>query len=330
MPSPRKKQTERQVDIFTEDLYLGVDIGASNLKYGVLDAKGNIIYQKSQSTNANKGLDYMLVSLKRLILNLQEMYPKIKAIGVGVPGIVLSDGTVKISPNMPEWIDVPLGKFLTNVFALPVIVENDANCAAYAELVMGSGTNFNSFIYVTLGTGVGGAIVYNRQIFRGEHNAAGEFGHIIYNPFEALNTKMSFRTGVIEEYIGKNQITSFAKKYIKDKPHSVLHHYEKTDPYFISEAVEKGDEAAIEILNFVGHILGIGLSTVMNLLDISVAIIGGGVSLAPDHYLISAIETIKKRSLPHIAENVQVLRAHFTKDSGFIGSALLARDNFQT
>ncbi|MCX7908642.1 MAG: ROK family protein [Ignavibacteria bacterium] len=330
MPSPRKKQTEEQNDIFTEDLYLGIDIGASNLKYGILDAKGNIVYQRSQSTNANKGLEYMLVSLKRLIMTLQSKFPKIKAIGVGVPGIVYEDGTVKISPNMPEWVDVPLGKFLTNVFAIPVIIENDANCAAYAEMVLGAGKDFNSFIYVTLGTGVGGSIVYKRKIFKGEHNAAGEFGHIIYNPFEPLNTKRPFRTGIIEEYIGKNQLTSFAKKYIKDKPESILHKYEKTDPYFISDAVEKGDDVAIDILRHMGHILGIGLVTAMNLLDINIAIIGGGVSLAPDHYIESAIQTIKERALPHIAETAQVVRAQFTKDSGFIGSALLAKDYGQT
>ncbi|MGB9771897.1 MAG: ROK family protein [Candidatus Kapaibacteriota bacterium] len=326
MPSPKRKQSEVQEDIFTEDLYLGIDIGASNLKYGIIDARGNIVYQRSQSTNAQKGLEYMLVSLKRLIMTLQGKFPKIKGIGVGVPGIVQEDGTVKISPNMPEWVDVPLGKFLSNVFALPIIVENDANCAAYAEMVFGAGKDINSFIYITLGTGVGGSIVYKRKIFKGEHNAAGEFGHIIYNPFEPLNTKRPFRSGVIEEYIGKSQITAYARKYIKDKPDTILHTYEKPDPYFISDAVEKGDEVAIEILRYVGHILGIGLTTVMNLLDISTAIVGGGVSLAPDVYLETAVETIKERALPHIAESVQVLRAKFSKESGFIGSALLAKD----
>lgn len=326
MPSPRKKQSEMQEDIFTEDLYLGIDIGASNLKYGILDFKGNVVYQRSQSTNAQKGLEYMLVSLKRLIMTLQAKFPKIKAIGVGVPGVVFQDGTVKISPNMPEWVDVPLGKFLSNVFALPIIIENDSNCAAYAEMVLGAGKDIENFIYITLGTGVGGTIVYKRKIFKGEHNAAGEFGHIIYNPFEPLNTKRPFRTGILEEYLGKSQITTYARKYIKDKPDTILHKYEKPDPYFISEAFEKGDEVSGEILRYVGHILGIGLTTAMNLLDISVAIIGGGVSLAPDIYLEVALETIKERALPHIAESVQVLRAKFTKDSGFIGAALLARD----
>lgn len=322
----RKKQNEMQEDIFIEDLFLGIDIGASNLKYGIIDETGKIVYQHSQSTNASKGLDYMLVTLKRLIMNLQNKYPKIKAIGVGVPGVVFSDGTVKVSPNLPEWVDVPLGKFLTNVFSLPVVIENDANAAAYGEMVIGAGRDWNSFLYVTLGTGVGGSIIYNRKILRGEHNAAGEFGHMIYNPFEPLDTKRPFRTGVIEEYLGKSQITAYAKKYIKDKPDSLLHSYPKTDPYFISDAVEKGDEAAIEILRYVGFVLGIGLTTAMNLLDISNVVIGGGVSLAPDHFINAAVETIKQRALPHIAETVQVVRAAFTKDSGFIGAALLARD----
>ncbi|MCX7880246.1 MAG: ROK family protein [Ignavibacteria bacterium] len=326
MPIKRKKEAESQDVFFDDEVYLGIDIGASNLKYGIVNSSGAVIYQHSQSTNASKGLDYMLTTLKRLILNLQDKYPRIKAIGVGVPGIVSLDGNVKLAPNLPEWVDVPLGKFLNNVFSLPIAVDNDANAAAYAEMQIGSGKEFDSFIYVTLGTGVGGAVVINRRLYRGENNAAGEFGHIIYNPFEPLNSKKTYRTGVLEEYLGKEQITVFAKKFIKDRPESLLHTYEKTDPYFISDAVEKGDETAVEILSYVGHILGLGLTTVMNLFDISKAVVGGGVSLAPNLLLESAIKTIKERALPHIAENVKVIRATFTKDSGFIGAALLARD----
>ncbi len=326
MLSERKKIIERKEDIFTDDLYLGIDIGGANLKYGVIDPTGKVVYSYSQSTNASKGLEYMLASLKRLIMNLQNRFPRIKSIGVGVPGLVLEDGTVRYAPNLPEWEDVPLGKFLTNVFSLPVVIDNDANTAAYAEMALGAGKDVNSFIYITLGTGVGGSIIINRSIYRGMHNCAGEFGHIIYNPFEPLDKKRPFRTGVIEEYIGKNQITSFAKKYIKDKPDTILHNYEKTDPYFISDAVNKGDEVAIEILKYVGYVLGLGLASAMNLLDINYAVIGGGVSLAPDHFIVTAKETIKERALPHIASTVEIVRAIYTKDSGFIGAGLLARD----
>lgn len=326
MSLERKKTIERKEDIFTDDLYLGIDIGGANLKYGIVDANGKVIYNYSQSTNANKGLEYMLASLKRLIMNLLTRFPKIKAIGVGVPGLVMEDGTVRYAPNLPEWEEVPLGKFLTNVFSLPVAIDNDASSAAYAEMLLGSGKDVNNFIYVTLGTGVGSSIIINRNIYRGVHNCAGEFGHIIYNPFEPLDKKRPFRTGVLEEYIGKNQITSFIKKYIKDKPQTILHTYEKTDPYFLSDAVNKGDEVAIEILKYIGYVLGLGLTTAMNLLDINYAVIGGGVSLAPDQFIVTAKETIKERALPHIAATVEVVRAAFTKDAGFIGAGLLARD----
>ncbi|MGQ9820087.1 MAG: ROK family protein [Candidatus Kapaibacteriales bacterium] len=324
--SPKRKIQESEEDFFTDDLYLGVDVGASNLKYGVIDKEGKIIYQHSQSTNANKGLEYMLTSLKRLIMSLLDKFPKIKAIGVGIPGMISIDGTVRYSPNLPEWEDVPLGKFLFNVFSLPIKIDNDANVAAYAEMLIGAGKEYESFIYVTLGTGVGGSIVINRQIYRGEKNSAGEFGHLIFNPYEQLNTDRSFRTGVLEEYLGKSQITSFAKKYIKDKPYTLLHNYPKADPYFISDAAEKGDEVAIEILKYIGFLLGIGLTSAMNFLDIRVAIIGGGVSLAPDYYIESATETVRQRALPHIAQSVVIRRALYTKDAGVIGAGLMARD----
>lgn len=324
--SPKRKLLESEGDIFKDDLYLGIDIGGSNLKYGVIDKEGKVIYLYSQSTNANKGLEYMLTSLKRLIMNLQAKYPKIKAIGVGIPGMVTTNGTVRYSPNLPEWEDVPLGKFLFNVFSIPVVIDNDANVAAYAEMLVGAGRDYENFIYVTLGTGVGGSIVINRKIFRGERNAAGEFGHLIFSPNERLDASRPFRTGVLEEYLGKAQITSYAKKYIKDKPDTLLLSYPKPDPYFISEAAEKGDEVAVEILNYIGFLLGIGLTTVMNFLDINVAIVGGGVSLAPDHFIISAINTIRQRALPHIAESVVIHRAVHTKEAGVIGAGLMARD----
>lgn len=324
--SPKRKTLENETEVFTDDLFLGIDIGASNLKYGIVDKVGKLIYSHSQSTNANKGLEYMLTNLKRLIMSLQEKYPKIKAIGVGIPGMVASDGTVLYSPNLPEWKEVPLAKFLSNVFSLPTIIDNDANVAAYAEMLVGQGKDYNNFIYVTLGTGVGGSIVLNKKIYKGERNSAGEFGHLIFNPNEKLDTERPFRTGVLEEYLGKSQITSYAKKYIKDKPNTLLHTYPKPDPYFISDAAEKGDEVAIEILNYIGFLLGIGLSSVMNFLDINVAIVGGGVSLAPDHFIHYAINTIRQRALPHIAQSVIIHRAFYTKEAGVIGAALMARD----
>ncbi len=306
-------------------MYIGIDLGGTNLKAGVIDKDGNLIFQQSQATHASKGLDYVLNSLKRTISTILEKYPAIKSIGVGIPGIIENEGTVKISPNLPEWIDIPLGKFLQNLFSLPCIVDNDANVAAIAELELGAGKLANNFLYVTLGTGVGGAIILDRKIFKGEAMGAGEIGHMIIDFNAPLNSKMPFRTGVLEEYVGRNQITALGTQLIKQFPDSLLHKYGRPDPYFVSEAAQQNDPAAIEIFKQIGYTLGIGLTSALNFLDLRLVIVGGGISLAHPLLLDTALETIRERALPTIASTAQIVKAFFTKDAGIVGAALLGK-----
>lgn len=306
-------------------MYIGIDLGGTNLKAGVIDVNGKLIYQLNQSTNASKGLDYVLNNVKRVINKILDKYPSVQSIGVGIPGIIENDGTVRISPNLPEWIDVPLGKFLQNVFSIPNVVDNDANVAALAELELGAGKDVKNFLYVTLGTGVGGSIILDRKIYRGESLGAGELGYMIINMNEISTDKPGFKTGILEEYLGKNHITSYGYEVLKKYPESILHKYDRPDPYFVSEAVNKNDLAGILIFKEVGRILGIGLTSAMNLLDIGTVIIGGGLSLAHPILLETAVETIKMRALPTIADKADIRKAFFTKDAGVIGAALLGK-----
>jgi len=310
-------------------MYLGIDIGGTNLKVGVFDESFKIIQQFAQSTNAVKGVDYVLNSVKRIINVTVEKYPTIESVGIGIPGIVTADGMVKISPNMPEFVDVPIGKYFSNSFTLPIFVDNDANIAALAEMELGAAKGLRNFIYVTMGTGVGGAIVLDRKVYKGENYGAGEIGFMIYDPFLPVAKKNSFRTGIFEEYLGKNQIAVYAKKYIQKHPYSLLHQMEKTDPYFISEAANKGDETALDIFTQLGYIFGVSLTSAFNLLDIKVAVVGGGLSAAHEVFYKSAVSTIKKRALPTIAPFAEVRQAKFTKDSGIIGAAILAKTSVQ-
>ena len=306
-------------------MYIGIDLGGTNLKAGVLDKNGKIIFQQSQATHASKGLDYVLNTLKRTIYAILEKYPAVESIGVGIPGIIEKEGTVKISPNLPEWIDIPLGKFLQNIFSIPCAIDNDANVAAIAELELGAGKSAKNFLYVTLGTGVGGAIIIDRKLYRGEALGAGEIGHMIIDLNAELNTKMPFRTGVLEEYIGRNQITAFGQQLIKQYPGSLLHKYGRPDPYFVSEAASQNDTAALEIFRQIGYKLGIGLTSALNFLDMRLVIIGGGISLAHQLLLDTAIETIKQRALPTIASKAEIIQAEFSKDAGIVGAALLGQ-----
>lgn len=306
-------------------MYISIDLGGTNLKVGVINDDGKILYLKYLPTKATEGKDYIINNIKKQIDNALKKFPNSQSIGIGVPGIVDNQGIVKVAPNLIGWKNVPIKNILSSTYNKPVAVDNDANTAALAELELGNGKDCRNFIYLTLGTGVGGAIVINREIFRGDFGGAGEIGHLIIDSNSNLNHEKPYRTGILEEFIGKNQITDFAKNYIKDKPESILHLYDKTDPYFITEAIKNNDKAAIEIFRNVGYYLGIGLTNVMNLLDIRLIIIGGGLSLSHPLLFDYAKETISKRAMPSIAEHFEIRKAKFLKDAGIIGAGLLGK-----
>jgi len=310
-------------------MYIGIDLGGTNLKAAVVDSSGHIVHKNMQPTNADMGYDYVLTELKNSIKTLLNAYKGIESIGVGVPGVVNNDGTILIAPNLQGWKDIELSKILQNEFNLPIAVDNDANAAAIAEFELGAGKNDDSFIYVTLGTGVGGCIIYNREIFRGETGGAGEIGHTIINANEKLIQDKPYRTGIVEEYTGRNQITELGKKIIAQYPDSLLHNYDRPDPFFITQAIEDGDQAARLIFSQVGYYLGIGLSTVVNILDISALIFGGGISLSHHILLDTALLTMKQRAMPSIAPRLKFKEAKFTKNAGIVGAAMLGKNSIK-
>ncbi len=308
-------------------MYIGIDLGGTNLKSAVVDENGLIVHKNMQPTNADKGYDYVINNLKNSISTLLNAYKGIESIGVGVPGVVNHEGTIQVAPNLHGWKDVALKSILNNEFHLPIAIDNDANAAAIAEFELGAGRNDDSFIYVTLGTGVGGCIIFKREIFRGETGGAGEIGHTIINANDKINAEKPYRTGIVEEYAGRNQITELGNKIISQYPDSLLHQYDRPDPYFITQAIEDGDKAARLVFSQVGYYLGIGLSTVVNILDISTLIFGGGISLSHHVLLDTALATIKQRAMPSIASRINFKEAKFTKDAGIVGAAMLGKNS---
>ncbi len=159
---------------------IGVDLGGTSVKVGIVSQEGKIIKKLSLETFANMGPDEVIAQIKKgvgQILSGNKL--KIRGIGIGSPGIVSpKKGTVENPPNFPGWNKVNLGKILHKEFKLNIHVENDANAAAIGEMIFGAGKKLDSFIMVTLGTGVGGGIIFKGKLFRGEFGAAGEIGHI--------------------------------------------------------------------------------------------------------------------------------------------------------
>lgn len=306
-------------------MYLGIDLGGTNLKSGVIDDNGNIIENSTCPTNADEGYNSVINKITGIIGDTENKY-KIKSVGIGVPGIVSDDGVVKISPNLPGWINLPLKKKLTESITLPLAIDNDANMAAIAELELGAGKDLKNFIYITLGTGVGGTIIINRKIFRGDSGGAGEIGHTIINANDKSNCyNTSFRSGILEEFIGRKQIIELAKRIQINFPDSILNKNDYVDVSTISDAASIGDAAAVDCFNKIGYYLGVGIASAMNLLDITTAIIGGGISLSDNILFDNATKIIHQRALPPIAQRAELRKAHFTKDAGIIGAALLGK-----
>lgn len=308
-------------------MFLGLDIGGTNIKTAIVDDSGSIVHQLSQPTHAERGKDAVLQDIRSLIEEVLHTTPSIRAIGVGVPGVVNpANGCIYYPPNLPGWDVVPLTDFLRSFSPVPVAVDNDANVAALAESEIGAGRNFSHFLYVTLGTGVGGGIIVNNRLFRGERGGAGEVGHIVVDMHAPQEEgQQSFRPGTLEEYIGRKGILHIARECAARHEDSLLHSFPKVDVQHISAAAEQGDAAALECFRTTGKYLGLGLVSILTILDMRIVVVGGGISLSHALLLETAQQTLRERALPTIAREAQVIRAHFGNDAGVIGAAMLGK-----
>lgn len=306
--------------------HLGVDIGGTNLKFGLLDNRFELIEDHSVKMPKTSDLNAIKNILINEIVKIATNY-KLSSIGIGVPGIIDNQGLIVVSPNIPAFNGFNFLEFLKHSIPqkigreIPIKLENDANIAAIAEMTLGSGAEYDSFVYITLGTGVGGAIILNRELFRGNHGSAGEIGHMIFNSF-AKPKRREYRTGVLEEYLGKKAIISYAKRIAHKHPNSVLTKEKKFDIITISDYADKGDELAIVCMERIGFYLGITIISIANLLDINHFIIGGGISKSSEYFYSKAMEIANKRALPHLQGIIKIEKAKFSSKAGIIGSAI--------
>jgi len=302
-------------------MFLGIDIGGTNIKAGVLDSNNRLSDIQSLNTEAEKGYYYVLYKITDLIKTFIDNN-NILSIGIGVPGVVTNDGIIKIAPNLPSWNDINLIADIGNYISIPIAIDNDANAAALAEMQLGAGAGFTDFIYITMGTGIGGAIITEHKIFRGTYGSAGEIGHTI---IDCANVNSESGTGTLEGKCGKNAILNYAKQQLMQNPSSLLNQIKDFEVKSISECAEKGDETSLKILQDIGYYLGIGLASAMNLLDMDKVVIGGGISLSHHAMFDSAMSVIRERTLPNISQNAVIRKAHFGNEAGTIGAALLGK-----
>jgi glucokinase len=310
--------------------YLGIDIGGTSIKAGLIDVAGRVLESRRALTIAHD-LNGFLSTLTELVREFQKI-AAINAIGIGVPGLHSSKThTIETSPNIPCLKQINLADILADQVHIRTVSENDANAAAYAEFVCGAGVGIRHLSHLTLGTGLGSGFVLNGSLFTGVSGYGGEFGHTVLNAgSRGQNTGRLCacgNRGCVETYVSATGIVMTAEELMKETPESLLHDVDwPLTSEKIYEAAAKGDATAQNVFKETGWYLGIACANLINLLNLEMIIIGGGVMAAGDLLMNSAREVAKRHAFHSSYADCQIVQSKLWPDAGLIGAAMLARD----
>jgi glucokinase len=286
---------------------IGVDLGGTNLRIAAIDEDAQLLEKITLGTKISRGrddvIDAMCVSIQQLARKYAR-HRKLAGIGVGVAGIIdLRSGKVRGSPNLPGWIDYPVRAEIEHRLKTAVVLENDANVAALGEKWLGAGRDYDDMAMITLGTGVGGALVLNGRIWHGMNGMAGEFGHATVEP--AGPPCNCGNRGCLEQYASATAVVRMAREAISSGHGGALSKAAKSDTGLHAHAVYdlaiQGDPEAQKIFRQVGRALGIALASMVNALNLPIYVVGGGVSSAWELFAPSIFEELKQRSMVYAA-----------------------------
>lgn len=317
------------------DMVIGIDIGGTNLRGALVDSEGNIHKRMEILSEADQGIDKLIDNLANFIADISTG-EKVANIGVGIPGIIDSkDGIITEAPNIMNVDNYPLRSVLEQKLGpdLNIVIENDANSAAVGEWWIGVSKDVNSLIMLTMGTGVGGGIVLDDKLWTGADGMAGEIGHITIYPDGALCNCGNY--GCLESYASATAIRRMVKEGLENEGldttlRQAVESKEIEDiPKIVMEAASSGDAFSLSIWKQVGTALGIGIASLVNLLNVEMVVIGGGVSNAWDLFIHTAYEEAKKRGFREPMERVKIQRASLRDDAGILGSVYLALNRKQ-
>ena len=293
-------------------LTVGVDIGGTKVLAGVVDAQGRVVERVQRRTpHRSSAPDVVEDTVAAAVEDLRGDV-EVAAVGIGAAGFVDLGGVVRFAPHL-SWRDEPLQDVLEQRLGLPVVVDNDANTTARAEMRFGAGHGFTQALCLTLGTGIGGAVVVAGDVVRGAQGLAGEFGHMQVVP-DGLPCECGQR-GCWEQYSSGRAIARVGRA------HGDL------DGPAVTEAARAGEGWALEAFDEVGAWLGVGLAGLASALDPQIVIVGGGLSEAGDLLLEPARKAFSAR-LPGrgFRDQPRIVAAELGPEAGFIGAATLARD----
>ena len=326
----RVNNSERNVT-----MYLGVDIGGTNIAVGLVDEGGNIIKKDSVPTGNERPFEEIMGDIvalcKKVVADSGFLEADIKSVGIGVPGIPDPVGKRLVyANNLKNCNNKEMGKEINKYFTnASVHIENDANAAAYGEIIAGAAKGLKNVVVVTIGTGVGGGIIVDNKILSGFNFAGGEIGHtVIVKDGAKCNCG---RRGCFEAYASATGLIRQTKEIITKYPDSIIHTMTQNNPDKIDgktafDAAKKGDEAGKKIVSQFIEYLGIGITDIVNIFQPEAVVIGGGLSKEGDYLLEPLRAYVKDNSYePDGVESTKIVAAKLGNDAGIIGAALLYR-----
>lgn len=298
---------------------LAADMGGTNLRMAAIGPEGNFLDSRSIATPSSGSVEDIVDAIATIAEDCRDSVSdlfELRSLGLAAAALISSEtGRVLSSPNLPELNGRDLAGDLQARLGIPVVLENDANAAAVGEHWMGAAKGYRNSIVVTLGTGVGGGLILNDEIYRGSDGTAGEVGHINVEPHGVRCGCGSY--GCVEQYASATAIVRMAKELNA----SLSEPFSSLDVYNAGVA---GDPLALEVFKRMGFYLGNALAGLVNVLNPDVIVIGGGVAAGWDLYIGQVQEQIRERAFQHPAERVKLFRAELGNHAGILGAARLA------
>jgi glucokinase len=305
---------------------LGADLGGTKMAVGVVDDQQNILHRGTEPT-FGRDLDDLLSELDSELREGIAACPQTEAVGIGIPSTIDQVRGVAVSSvNLPI-LNVPIRDLVSDRIGLPVFVDNDANLAALAEHRFGAARGTTDALMLTIGTGIGGGVIVNGELYRGASGAGAELGHVVIDQAGPPCQGNCPNRGCVEVLASGTALAREGRIAAETHPDSALGRAlaagEEVDGRLVTSAALAGDGIAVEAVATIGRRLGVALSSMANIFEPEVIVIGGGVSAAGELLLEPAREELRSRALPPMNET-RVAAAALGPDAGMVGAAVMA------
>lgn len=312
-------------------MYIGIDLGGTNIAIGLVDENGKIIAKDSTPTLAERGYKEIIKDMamlsKKLLAENNISEDEIQGVGIGCPGTVDPEAGVVLYANNIKMMKTPLAEEFKQYLDVNVKVINDANAAAYGEYII-NGNDVDSFIFITLGTGVGGGIIIDKKVYTGFNFAGAELGHITL-----IHDGISCNCGNVgcwEAYASVTALIRQTKEAMDKNPESLMHEFAKKEGKVSGktafDAAKAGDEAALMVVKQYREYVASGLVSIINIFQPEKIAIGGGISKEGDYLVQPIIEYCYAHEYNKCGEKTKISVATLFNDAGIIGAALFSKE----